>query len=230
MEKRYKERRKEIEVFFESAELVSDLVEEFVSPSGKFMLRTEVYSKGKNTWSYSRGIVTLVGSNEVIADVKRNYGTFWHEWCKHPNGFEYLLCGEDYQGYTVINLDERSIKSFFPESAYDGNGFCWAKVYASPGGNILAVDGCYWACPYELVLYDFTEPDILPLSELSRTEDLMESEGWLNENTFVLTREVECRKSDGKPYKGLNEEEQDRLDSDARLVEYRVERLEVTWP
>ena len=198
MEKRYKERRKEIEGFFESAELLSDLVEEFVSPSGKFMLRTEVYSKSENTWSYSRGIVTLVESNEVIADVKRNYGMFWHEWCEHPNGFEYLLCGEDYQGYTVINLDERSIKSFFPESAYDGHGFCWAKVYASPGGNILAVDGCYWACPYELVLYDFTEPDILPLRELSRTEDLMESEGWLNESTFVLSREVECRKSDGK--------------------------------
>jgi hypothetical protein len=230
MDKKYQERRKEIESFFETAELVTDSVEESISASGKYSLRKEVYSKGKNTWSYSRGVVSHVDSNRVIADVKRNYGMFWHEWCRHSNGFEYLLCGEDYQGYTVINLDKRITNSFFPKSAYEGHGFCWAKVYPSPNGNILAVEGCYWACPYELVLYDFSEPDVLPLKELSRTNDLGDSDGWISENTFVMSREVECRKSDGKPYNDLEEKEQDRLDSDANLVEYRIERLEVSWP
>lgn len=175
-------------------------------------------------------MVINIDGNEVIADVRRNYGIFWHEWCEYSNGFEYLLCGEDYQGYNVINLDRQTNNSFFPDSAYEGHGFCWAKVFASPGGNFLAVDGCYWACPYELVLYDFTEPDLLPLKELTRIDDLRDSEGWINENTFLISREVECRKSDGKLYNDLDRDDKDRLDGDASLVEYKIERMEVSWP
>jgi len=58
----------------------------------------------------------------------------------------------------------------------------------------------------------------------------MECEGWLDNERFVLTREVEIRKSDGMPYEQLSEEEQQLLDRDSSLVDYRIERVQVKRP
>ncbi|MGH1539535.1 MAG: hypothetical protein ACRBHB_03850 [Arenicella sp.] len=229
MSSKYKERREEIEQFFEAADVVADSAEEYTSPSEHYKLRIVEYSKGPGTWSYSRGKVYDLNNN-LLADIKRNYGVFWHCWFQHPNGCEYLLCGEDYQGYTFVNLTKGTVQTYFPERAYNGSGFCWAKVFPSEDGKLLAVDGCYWACPYELVLYDFSDPETLPLNELLRVEDLIDSVGWKNDNTFIMTREIECRKADGIPYADLDEEEQDRLGNNPELVEYKKETLEVAWP
>ncbi len=229
MSSKYKERRKEIENFFEIADVVADSAEEHTSPSESYKLVIEEYNKGADTWSYSRGRV-YDSNNNIVADIKRNYGMFWHCWFQHQNGFEYLLCGEDYQGYTFVNLTTGTVQSYFPEEAYNGAGFCWAKVFPSDDGKLMAVEGCYWACPYALVLYDFSDPESLPLNELLRVEDLIDSEGWKDNNTFIMTREIECRKTDSTPYADLNEEEQDRLDSDSNLVEYKKETVEVKWP
>lgn len=45
------------------------------------------------------------------------------------------------------------------------------------GGNnlfqtkkLIVVDGCYWAGPYELVFYDFSNPMGIPYKELFRVE------------------------------------------------------------
>ncbi|PHS20612.1 MAG: hypothetical protein COA86_01300 [Kangiella sp.] len=229
MSTKYKELREGVENFFEVADVVEDSNEEHTSPSENYKLFIEEYSKGSNTWSYSRGRVYDMRNN-LVADIKRNFGNFWHSWFQHPNGCEYLLCGEDYQGYTFVNLTNGTIQTYFPDEAYNGGGFCWAEVFPSDDGKLLAVDGCYWACPYALVLYDFTDPESLPLKELLRVEDLTDSEGWKNNNTFIMTREVECRKADGVPYEELDEEEQDRLDGNSNLVDYKKETVAVKWP
>lgn len=229
MSSEYKERREEIEKFFEVANVVTDSAEDHNSPSKSFKLVIEEYSKGPETWSCSRGRVYDLNNN-LVADIKRNYGMFWHSWFQHPNGCEYLLCGEDYQGYTFVNLTTETVQSYFPEEAHNGGGFCWAKVFPSDDGKLLAVDGCYWACPYELVLYELSDPESLPLNELLRVEGLVDSVGWKDNHTFILTKEIECRKADGIPYADLNEEEQDRLDSDSNLVEYKKDTVEVKWP
>jgi hypothetical protein len=143
---------------------------------------------------------------------------------------EYLLYGEDYQGYSIVNLTKEMYHVFFPESGYKGFGFCWTAVYPSPDNLVLAVDGCYWACSYELVLYDFRNPEELPYRELARVEGLDGCVGWLNNDTYVLKREVEFRKSDGVPYDSLTEAEQEILDNDQSLVDYRSETLHYKRP
>jgi hypothetical protein len=36
--------------------------------------------------------------------------------------------------------------------------FIWTDVHYNPQNNILAVSGCFWACPYGLILLDFSNP------------------------------------------------------------------------
>jgi hypothetical protein len=148
------------------------------SPSGRYVLETVRYSSGPATWDYSRGVVTEIASGRVIADVKRNLGHFWHAWIFRSEHEEFLLCGEDYQGYSVIDLTTAQTHVEFAASGFDGRGFCWASVQPSPDGTILAVDGCYWACPEELVFFDFSNPSVLPLPELFRVSAEYESGDW----------------------------------------------------
>lgn len=231
MDNRYIEKRKAIEDVFARYSKLEGEDKEVISPTGRYKLRVSKYGEvGKACWEYSRGIVSRVSDGKILADVKRNIGHFWHTWVEHPNGNEYLLCGEDYQVYSLVNLTQATYQVYFPDGGYQGVGFCWTAVYPSPDRMALAVDGCYWACPYEIVFFDFRTPDRLPYKELGRFSNLTECEGWLDNETFALTREVEIRKSDGVPYEQLSEEEQQILDADSSLVDYRNERAEVGRP
>jgi hypothetical protein len=229
MDAAYDERRRQIEARFRWFHRVRADRESEVSPSGNFKLTIDTYGTGENTWAYSRGRVFKVGSRRSFADVKRNYSHFWRAWIQHANGHEYLLCGEDYQGQTVINLTARETRHHFPTSGYAGHGFCWTAAYPSPDSAVLAVDGCYWACPYEVVFFDFRDPDNLPYKELARVDDLAECRGWRNDGYFELVREVEVRKSDGRPYRELSEPEQNDLDNQPGSTEY-VQRLVAVAP
>lgn len=141
------------------------------SPSYKFTLVIQKYSTGPNTWDYSRGIVT--NHDEVIADIIRNYGHF--PFCfAEKDGKEYLLYGEDYQGYGILDLETGERKDYLPTEAKKGFGFCWAEI-KQEGGNLL-VNGCFWACPYENVTYDFSNPMELPYKELKREPEEPEEE------------------------------------------------------
>lgn len=154
----------------------------------------------------------------MVADIKRNYGAFWHAWVPHPNGNEYLLCGENYQGYTIINLTQETTVSYLPPEARKGFGFCWAAVYPSPDGATLAVDGCVWACPYELRVYDFADPTVLPFPELARFDGLENVIGWESDETIAFEVGYDVRKSDGAKYNDLTDQEQSELDHNAQLL------------
>ncbi len=220
MNRKYKERREEISTHFKPGNK-SDESEKIYSPSGNYFLIISSYKTGENTWEYSKGIIKNSRDNRTIADVKRNFSHFWYSWIQHVNGNEYLLCGEDYQGQTVVNLSEGKVKNFFPESGYDGLGFCWVRALPSKDCEVLAVEGCYWACPYDIVFFDFRNPDELPFRELYRIDDIGEIKGWDENNNFILEREIEIRKSDGKIYNELTDEEQEILDNDSKLIEYK---------
>jgi hypothetical protein len=210
----YAERRREIEARFATGELIADRRKVADSPSGMHRLTLDYYQRGPGTWAYSRGVVSDTRTGRVIADVKRNFSHFWYSWVNHANGNEYLLCGEDYQGQTVVNLASGRVRSCFPESGFAGHGFCWTAAYPSPDSRTLAVEGCYWACPYDVVFFDFSTPDELPYRELHRMEGLLgECVGWTSADTFEFTQEVDVRASDSKPYNELSDEEQAKVDA-----------------
>jgi hypothetical protein len=184
---RYHNRRKEIENNFETRILVDKAPQVDLSPSGQFCLTVTSFAAGPNISNYSRGLVTKTADDAVVTDVLRNYGHFWYTWLLHPNGHEYLLCGEDYQGYSVIELATGTELVHFPDEAFDGGGFCWAKVSPAPDGQTLAVEGCVWGGTYELAIYNFATPMTLPLPELARIENIGEFSGWNAEGVCSFT-------------------------------------------
>lgn len=138
---------------------VADHRREHTSPSGRYRLVTDSYTTGKGTWNYTRGRVYKEGSEEPFQDVARNYGSFGFLWMEdHINGHDYLVCGEDYQGQTFIELDTGARRDHLPEEAKEGHAFCWVDYELLPDGKTLRVDGCYWACPYEFRFYDVSNP------------------------------------------------------------------------
>ena len=184
----YTKWREEILEQFSKMSRDQDPIESHISPSGTFSLEISSYSDGLASWSYTLGVVRRISTGEVVSNIIRNYGMFWFSWVIQQ-GREFLLCGEDYQGYNVLEPAAGTNILTFPEEAFKGLGFCWADVHPSPDGQTLAVEGCYWACPDELVFFDFSEPDKSPLPELYRVQDLGSFGGWLNSTECKFTVE-----------------------------------------
>ena len=179
---------------------------EHTSPSGCYRLLVTTHPTGPGTWEYSRGRVFSCESGAQIAEVRRNYGAFPFSWIEgHRNRHDYLLCGENYQGQTVIELDTGGRVDHMPESAAKGMAFCWVKHTPSSDGSLIAVEGCYWACSGEVVIVDFTSPMQPPWPELHRDEEFF---GWISATSCTIGREFYVRRSDGKKDSDLTDEEE----------------------
>ena len=129
---------------------------EILSPTGRFRLVVQLYNTGQPAWSYSRGTVFEVSSGELVCDIRRNYPSFHHTFFNR-GGSEWLIAGRSYMSQTIVCLDGRDEFSA-PGDQYDESAFCWVACYPSPDGNILAVEGCHWACPWENRFFDFSDP------------------------------------------------------------------------
>lgn len=130
--------------------------EEVISPSGRFKLLMRYYKTLEGCWDYSRGTIYRLRDNKEVCDIKRNYSVFNHSFIE-KNNQEWMITGRSYMSQTIINLDTGEEFELDKEQ-YNPYGFCWSKCRISPDGNTLAVSGCYWACPYEIQFFDFTDP------------------------------------------------------------------------
>jgi hypothetical protein len=132
--------------------------QELLSPSRTYKLVVTQFSTGPNTWKYSQGIVYRNDDDRPIATVQRNYGHFPYLFIEgHPKG-DFLVCGQDYQGQTVIELRSGTRREAMSEGSDGGGGFCWAGYTFHAPSKILVVDGCHWACPNEYRFFDFSDP------------------------------------------------------------------------
>lgn len=232
--------------FFTPQNALLDSIQKYESPSGRFVLETCPYETTKGAWSYTKGTVYVVyGKQRVpLVNVYRNYGSFWHTWVEHPNGREYLFCGEDYQGLTMLDLDEieRYYKAngggtddlvdlpgrhdYLPDAAKQGFGWCAVEMYPSPDGTILVANGCYWASPYDLKFYDFSHPEKgLPLPVIDTVSSEERIDGWVDNDTFVFSQEIEVDGlTDREPEEmGLTDDEWDEIyEKDPERLGYKL--------
>jgi hypothetical protein len=187
--------------------------EETIQLSDKYTLTIQTYKQGEQYWSYTRGLIKT-SAGELIFDIKRNYSDFWYKFIEHFNGNDYLLCGEDYQGYNILNLTTKQNHKYISEDADKGFGFCWTEVIPSPGNKKIMVEGCIWACPYQKKIYDFTDPD-KPLVELfdDRACFDFQEKSWINDDEFEFYVEKEEKEENDEE----NEEKRDN-----RIIEERT--------
>lgn len=104
----------------------------------------------------------------LITTVESNLG-FNFSWVPpHPNGLNHLICHEDYQGFSVVELETGRRVDYIPPEAEQGLGFCQTRRYFSRDGRLLYVLGCIWAHEYEVIVYDFGQPMSPPYPQLWR--------------------------------------------------------------
>jgi hypothetical protein len=161
--------RMDIKQYFKAENELPDSSQEHTSSSGKYTLKSSVYHTVESIGSVSLGLVFLSNdTSKPLFEVQRNFNLFPFCFVEgHPNGHDYLVCGADYQGQTVLELDTGKRVDHVPEGEKRGVGFCWAKYTASVEKDILGVVGCFWAAPDELRFVDFSEPMKLPFLVLS---------------------------------------------------------------
>jgi len=131
---------------------------EHLSPVKGYKLVVTPFATKKGCWDYTQRLV-YSPDGKLIAEIQRNYSSFPFAFIEnHPNGNVYLVAGADYQGQTVIELNTGKRRDYLPEDAAKGCGFCCADYQFDVASQILVVDGCIWACPYEYRFYDFSDP------------------------------------------------------------------------
>jgi hypothetical protein len=152
---------------------------EHLSPSGKYMLQITSIPTRPGCWDVTRGVVSKAGGGELqrrdgtgqspvpeqrherseIAIVDRNYSAFPYLFIDgHPDGHDYLVCGQDYQGQTLVQLDTGERREAMSPGADQGHGYCWTEYRFDPASKILVAGGCIWAGPHEFRFYDFSDP------------------------------------------------------------------------
>lgn len=140
------------------------------SPSGRYTLTISLHPQGTSGstikyWGYTKGVITG-GNLPSPVMVCRNYPAYPHLFVEdHPDGNDYLVCGRDYQSQTVVNLKTGETRDYTSPPS-----FCWASYTVSPSKQTLAVDGCYWGGPYEVLMVDFSTP-MSGLTILRQEED-----------------------------------------------------------
>jgi hypothetical protein len=154
--------------------------EEIFTENGKYFLEIRYYKVGTpedHYWNFSRGRVFNAKTKELLFDIKRNYSAFWYLFIEHPNGNDYLICGRDYHGgYNIFDLTNKKEYANNPAHEPYRELFCWVDVKFDLDTQTLLVEGCYWACTFEIVTFDFHDPTKLPLTEISRKEVEYEEE------------------------------------------------------
>lgn len=101
----------------------------------------------------------LYQNGKQIYTYRALYSAYPYWLVSHQDGNRYFVFSQDLYGYSVLNLSTLKEHHFFPaESFPKGETFIWVKGCYNPKNNIMAVEGCYWACPYSVVLVDFTKP------------------------------------------------------------------------
>lgn len=82
----------------------------------------------------------------------------------HCNGHKYLPFQVDLYGISYLDLDSGEVFNYIPEGCehdidqYCGESFIITDIHYDPQSNLIAYGGCYWACPYEVMVGDLSDP------------------------------------------------------------------------
>jgi hypothetical protein len=97
---------------------------------------------------------------------------------------DYLLLPEFQGGQSIFDVAEQRLYSFYSED----DPFIWTNIYISPDKTKLAVTGCYWACPFEIVIYDCTNLTELPYPRIHRQplSNNFQIKEWADNKTIIL--------------------------------------------
>ncbi|GHU57678.1 hypothetical protein FACS189444_0150 [Spirochaetia bacterium] len=78
---------------------------------------------------------------------------------KYKNGKNYLFYKEDLYGYSVLDIETNIVFNYYPKATFENNieTFIGTDIHYN-NGNLFAVGGCIWACPYDTLIIKINNP------------------------------------------------------------------------
>lgn len=209
----YVKKRRNIQTRWKDSTPLVNLVQSHTSPSGKYTLKiTPCAFDLHRNWEYTVGDVFAksMGGEVPVGQVLRDHHVFPFVFCEnHPDGHDYLICGEDYQGLTVIRLDTGERIDYIEKEAESNHGFSWSDAKVSPDKTRIAFEGGYWAQGFEVHIRDFRHPFGAPYVRVGK--DFVQYHdrliGWKDNDHILVEREQEYRTTDGRRLILLSDEE-----------------------
>lgn len=83
---------------------------------------------------------------------------------RHAGGRRYLVFRRELYGYSVLEIDTGRDFHFVPEESFPERRedfretFIWTGASYDPVSGLLAASGCFWACPNDTLVLDFSRP------------------------------------------------------------------------
>lgn len=167
------------------------------SPLGKYTLELTPYSvKDSKCPYYSFVDIVSTADGTRIGKVVRNEADFPFLFIENENGNDYLMCAEDYQGFTIICINSGKRWNFVPEKARRDLALRITDFHLSPNRKNLGIEGFIRAKPSDLVdtdeIHFFKISDLcsLPYQEVDKrvTFAYDKAIGWETDERFVISR------------------------------------------
>lgn len=83
---------------------------------------------------------------------------------RHSNGHRYFPFNVDLYGISYLDIDTMEVYNYIPEGythlhpAPMGESFIITDIHYDKESDLIAYDGCYWACPNDVMVGDFSNP------------------------------------------------------------------------
>jgi hypothetical protein len=171
----YLERQNSMDFVFETE---PKQVKSFILGDDEYFVDNFIYSltkKGEDdtdTHYSTRRLIIKDKINEIILETKSIDDHLLIELIKHRNGKNYILFNTDLYGYSIFCINENKTQHFIPEEVLmNKETFIWTDAKYCKINDVLMVNGCYWACPWGVAFYDFSDPMNIPLPHYSNSYD-----------------------------------------------------------
>jgi len=118
----------------------------------------EAYHSGYNL-SYSHYKVFAPDGSAAHEYICEYGSSFFCKPITHSNDREYLVYKENLYGYSVLDIKSKEAFRYIPAASWKGGEtFIATGISYNPANDIVAVEGCYWACPAGVFLLEIKDP------------------------------------------------------------------------
>ncbi|MDR6969573.1 hypothetical protein J2X31_003606 [Flavobacterium arsenatis] len=179
-------KRTDIRQYFDETAKIVRKDEFDLSESGLYYFETQQYKQTdiNRNWTVTKIQIGHIEKDGHFFEYLTDYEYNCSLWI-YKDKKDYLLLPEFQGGQSVFDVEEKKLYSFYSED----DPFIWANIFVSPDNTKLAVTGCYWACPFEIVVYDCSNLTELPYACIYRQllDTNFEIKEWEDNRTIVMT-------------------------------------------
>jgi hypothetical protein len=180
--------RSDIQQFFDVRQLIEDETQKKYSKNGLFYFIAQNYRQTdpQRNWVVSK--IEIWQNQEKLFQ----YLTSSDDCCLaatwiNQAEIDYLFLPEIMGGQSVYDTQQQKFYSYYD----DADPFIVYNVMISPQQDKMAVEGCYWACPQVIRVYDIQKMTDLPYPLLYDSTHLQNPymEGWQDNNTLKINHQ-----------------------------------------